>query len=185
MGCAPLAAVGLLYRRRGELTGFDQVRGDVDQFAVGVLTGLAQRLEGVPGQNPAPFGEDADGGADRAAMREGDFEVFGAVLAELGSGGDRGELGQQLDALTPAECQGLLQSRNIGRIAWNAASSPQILPISYGCAEGLLFFRTSPFGVLSELVRPTQVVLEVDDLDLIGITAERVTGRHFGSRWTT
>lgn len=133
---------------------------------------------------------------------------------------------QGFDAdLTPAECHALLMSHNVGRIAWNAGSGPQILPVSYGCADSLLFFRTSPFGVLSELVRPTQVVLEVDDLNLIrhtgwsvvvhgraravaapalvdhlwrvgsaepwaagtrnvfiGITVERVTGRHFDSR---
>lgn len=67
--------------------------------------------------------------------------------------------------LTVPECQALLESRDIGRIAWNAGGGPQILPISYACVGDLLVFRTSPFGVLSELVRPTQVVLEVDDLD--------------------
>lgn len=68
--------------------------------------------------------------------------------------------------LTPVESQVLLKSRNIGRVAWNSGSGPQILPISYACVGDLVFFRTSPFGVLSELVRPTHVVLEVDDLDL-------------------
>lgn len=68
--------------------------------------------------------------------------------------------------LTPAECQRLLDSRNVGRIGWNALSGPMILPISYMPVNDLLVFRTSPFGLLSELVRPTQVVLEVDDLDV-------------------
>lgn len=67
--------------------------------------------------------------------------------------------------LTPAECQTLLESRDIGRIGWNAGHGPQIFPISYACVADLIVFRTSPFGVLSELVRPTQVVFEVDDLD--------------------
>ncbi|MEW1955473.1 pyridoxamine 5'-phosphate oxidase family protein [Terrabacter sp. NPDC080008] len=67
--------------------------------------------------------------------------------------------------LTLPECQTLLESRDIGRIAWNAGGGPQILPVSYACVGELLVFRTSPFGVLSELVRPTQVVFEVDELD--------------------
>lgn len=126
--------------------------------------------------------------------------------------------------LTLSECQARLESRDIGRIAWNAGGGPQILPVSYACVGDLLVFRTSPFGVLSELVRPSHVVFEVDELDavrhtgwsvivhgraqavaspallthlwtvdgaepwaggvrnvFIGITAERVTGRSFGS----
>jgi hypothetical protein len=67
--------------------------------------------------------------------------------------------------LTAAECQALLESRDIGRIGWNAGHGPQIFPVSYAVVAELIVFRTSPFGVLSELVRPAQVVFEVDDLD--------------------
>jgi nitroimidazol reductase NimA-like FMN-containing flavoprotein (pyridoxamine 5'-phosphate oxidase superfamily) len=67
--------------------------------------------------------------------------------------------------LVPAECQALLESHNIGRIGWTAGDGPQLFPVSYACVDDLIVFRTSPFGVLSELVRPTQVVFEVDELD--------------------
>ncbi|MGO4596396.1 pyridoxamine 5'-phosphate oxidase family protein [Terrabacter sp. 2RAF25] len=67
--------------------------------------------------------------------------------------------------LSPADCQALLESRSIGRIGWSAGDGPQIFPISYACVADLIVFRTSPFGVLSELVRPAQVVFEVDELD--------------------
>jgi nitroimidazol reductase NimA-like FMN-containing flavoprotein (pyridoxamine 5'-phosphate oxidase superfamily) len=67
--------------------------------------------------------------------------------------------------LTPTECQTLLESRDVGRIGWSAGHGPQIFPVSYACVTDLIVFRTSPFGVLSELVRPTQVVFEVDELD--------------------
>ena len=67
--------------------------------------------------------------------------------------------------LTQAECRALLESRNIGRIGWTAGDGPQIFPVSYACVADLVVFRTSPFGVLSELVRPAQVVFEVDELD--------------------
>jgi len=67
--------------------------------------------------------------------------------------------------LSPADCQALLESRSIGRIGWTAGDGPQIFPVSYACVADLIVFRTSPFGVLSELVRPAQVVFEVDELD--------------------
>ena len=82
--------------------------------------------------------------------------------------------------LTLAECQTLLESRDIGRIGWNAGHGPQILPVSYACVAELIVFRTSPFGVLSELVRPTQVVFEVDDLDATQHTGWSVIARGRG-----
>jgi nitroimidazol reductase NimA-like FMN-containing flavoprotein (pyridoxamine 5'-phosphate oxidase superfamily) len=68
--------------------------------------------------------------------------------------------------LDPVSCEGLLKSHRIGRVAWQAADSLQILPVTYGCHDGTIIFRTSPYGVLSELIRPTDVVLEIDELDL-------------------
>jgi nitroimidazol reductase NimA-like FMN-containing flavoprotein (pyridoxamine 5'-phosphate oxidase superfamily) len=68
-------------------------------------------------------------------------------------------------AMTPARCQELLESQTVGRIAWQAADGPQILPVTYACHKGTIIFRTSPYGVLSELIRPTEVALEIDELD--------------------
>jgi uncharacterized protein len=68
-------------------------------------------------------------------------------------------------AITPARCEELLQSQSVGRIAWQAADGLQILPVTYAWYEGTIIFRTSPYGVLSELVRPTDVALEIDELD--------------------
>ena len=67
--------------------------------------------------------------------------------------------------LSPTRCQELLESQSIGRVAWQAADGPQILPVIYACHDGTVIFRTSPYGVLSELVRPTDVALEIDELD--------------------
>lgn len=50
-------------------------------------------------------------------------------------------------------------------MAWQAADGPQILPVTYVWHEEAAIFRTSPYGLLSELVRPTDVVLEIDELD--------------------
>ena len=67
--------------------------------------------------------------------------------------------------MSPSRCQELLESQSIGRIAWQAADGPQILPVTYAYHEGTIIFRTSPYGVLSELVRPTDVAMEIDELD--------------------
>jgi uncharacterized protein len=68
-------------------------------------------------------------------------------------------------AITPGRCEELLQSQSVGRVAWQAADGLQILPVTYAWYEGTIIFRTSPYGVLSELIRPTEVALEIDELD--------------------
>jgi nitroimidazol reductase NimA-like FMN-containing flavoprotein (pyridoxamine 5'-phosphate oxidase superfamily) len=68
-------------------------------------------------------------------------------------------------AISPARCEELLQSQSVGRVAWQAADGPQILPVTYAWHEGTIIFRTSPYGVLSELIRPTEVALEIDEID--------------------
>lgn len=71
----------------------------------------------------------------------------------------------QVALLSEPECGRLLASHSVGRVAWQAADGQQILPVTYVFRSGLLYFRTSPQGILSELVRPTDVAFEVDDLD--------------------
>jgi len=67
--------------------------------------------------------------------------------------------------LAAAQCRDLLAQRHVGRIAWTAADGPQLFPISYVWHDDQVVFRTSPYGVLSELVQRTAVVFEVDDID--------------------
>ena len=52
-------------------------------------------------------------------------------------------------AISPTHCQELLQSQSVGRVAWQAADGPQILPVTYVWHDGTIIFRTSPYGVLS------------------------------------
>jgi nitroimidazol reductase NimA-like FMN-containing flavoprotein (pyridoxamine 5'-phosphate oxidase superfamily) len=72
---------------------------------------------------------------------------------------------RQFNPLTQSECIRLLETHSLGRLAWQAADSQQVRPINYAFRSGAVYFRTSPTGILSELVRPTDVALEVDDLD--------------------
>ena len=67
-------------------------------------------------------------------------------------------------ALSEERCRELLASHHQGRIAWTAADGPQLLPVSYALHNGDVAFRTSPYGALSQLRRPTMVAFEIDDI---------------------
>lgn len=70
-----------------------------------------------------------------------------------------------MTALTRPECLHLLDQHQVGRIAWQAVDAQQILPITYVVFDGRVYFRTSPYSILSDLLHPTAVALEVDELD--------------------
>jgi len=67
--------------------------------------------------------------------------------------------------LSRSQCEELLAEHDVGRIAWRASTGLQLLPVSYVWYEGGIVFRTSPHGVLAELIEPSDVVFEVDRLD--------------------
>jgi len=72
---------------------------------------------------------------------------------------------RHLDAIGRQQCLDLIESHHLGRIAWQAADLPQILPITYAMHQGSVYFRTLPDGLLAELAQQTSVALEVDELD--------------------
>ena len=67
--------------------------------------------------------------------------------------------------LTARQCEDLLATHRAGRVAWNAADGPLVLPVTYRMYTGEVFFRTSPYGVLSQLAEPTNVAFEIDEVD--------------------
>ncbi|GAB2577668.1 pyridoxamine 5'-phosphate oxidase family protein [Microlunatus antarcticus] len=70
-----------------------------------------------------------------------------------------------LHVLDEERCRALLASHHQGRIAWNAGDGPQLLPVSYALHLGEVAFRTSPYGALAQLRRPTMVAFEIDEID--------------------
>jgi uncharacterized protein len=68
-------------------------------------------------------------------------------------------------AISPARCLELLATISIGRLAWRAVDGLQLLPVSYVPYQSGVAFRTSPYGLLSDLVQRTEVVFEADQLD--------------------
>lgn len=67
--------------------------------------------------------------------------------------------------LDDKQCRDLLAAHHVGRIAWQAADGPLVLPVTYVYRDECVVFRTSPYGVISELIRPTDVALQIDGLD--------------------
>jgi nitroimidazol reductase NimA-like FMN-containing flavoprotein (pyridoxamine 5'-phosphate oxidase superfamily) len=76
---------------------------------------------------------------------------------------DRSE--RRFEALGREQCLDLMEAHHLGRIAWQAADLPQILPVTYAMHQGSAYFRTAPDSILAELAQPTSVALEVDELD--------------------
>jgi nitroimidazol reductase NimA-like FMN-containing flavoprotein (pyridoxamine 5'-phosphate oxidase superfamily) len=55
---------------------------------------------------------------------------------------DRSE--RHFEALAREQCLDLLESNHVGRVAWQAADLPQILPVTYAMHQGSVYFRTTP-----------------------------------------
>lgn len=72
----------------------------------------------------------------------------------------------QFGPLPATECLALLRSHSIGRVGWNSPEGPLIIPVTYALQDGAIVFRTTPYGVLSELRNERQVAFEVDEVDV-------------------
>ena len=78
---------------------------------------------------------------------------------------DDDEVIRTFSAISPARCVELLEAQTVGRVAWQAADAPEILPVVYTWHENSVIFRTSPYGPMSALSQPTDVAFEIDELD--------------------
>ena len=67
--------------------------------------------------------------------------------------------------LSRGRCEELLAEQHVGRVAWNAADGPEVLPVNYAWHVGQVVFRTVPYGALAALARRTPVAFEVDHID--------------------
>ena len=81
------------------------------------------------------------------------------------------------------ECERRLRQQTVGRVAWNAADGPQLLPVNYAYYNKTIVFRTASEGVISQLAHRTNVAFEIDGVDeearrgwsvVVRGTAERV-----------
>lgn len=77
----------------------------------------------------------------------------------------------QIGELSADSCRHLLSTTILGRVAWTSPDGPRVLPVNFRWDDGQLIFRTSPYGVLAQLVRRQPVAFEVDDVDPVSRTA--------------
>src|SRR3954451_23432589 len=67
--------------------------------------------------------------------------------------------------LSAAECERLLRSGVIGRVALATPEGPLIVPVNYVVFEDTIVVRTSAYSLLGTHARDTMVAFEVDDFD--------------------
>lgn len=73
---------------------------------------------------------------------------------------------RRFSTLSETECRARLKTHSIGRVGWDTAEGPQILPVTYALRDGAIVFRTAPYGSLSELRSARKVAFEVDEFDV-------------------
>ncbi|MBK9157504.1 MAG: pyridoxamine 5'-phosphate oxidase family protein [Propionibacteriaceae bacterium] len=70
------------------------------------------------------------------------------------------------ESLPPGECRQLLADSSVGRVCWPTPEGIQVLPVVYRFDGTVIVFRTSQGTRLAELLNPTAVAFQVDDLDM-------------------
>ena len=77
----------------------------------------------------------------------------------------------ELHVLSARECESLLRSHDVGRIAVSTPTGPHIVPVNYTVTQDAIIIRTSPYSVLGTYGRNTTLALEID-----GFNHERKRG---------
>jgi len=71
---------------------------------------------------------------------------------------------EDLEELSKQECERLLASQDLGRVAMVIDGRPQIFPVNYAFADGVVVFRTGE-GLKLERSPMTAVAFEADGID--------------------
>lgn len=70
----------------------------------------------------------------------------------------------ELEELSEQECERLLTQRDLGRVAIVVDGRPQIFPVNYAFADGVVVFRTGE-GLKLDRSPTTEVAFETDGID--------------------
>ncbi len=63
------------------------------------------------------------------------------------------------------ECEHLVRNATVGRVAWLSRLGLQVLPVTYTVMERNLYFRTAAKSILADFGEPTEVAVQIDDID--------------------
>jgi nitroimidazol reductase NimA-like FMN-containing flavoprotein (pyridoxamine 5'-phosphate oxidase superfamily) len=83
-----------------------------------------------------------------------------------------------------AECLRLLKAGVFGRVAFNAPTGPYIIPVNYAVANDRVVFRTTPYTLLGNYARDSQMAFEIDQVDYENATGWSVLVRGRGEAIT-
>lgn len=72
--------------------------------------------------------------------------------------------GRTLTELGEEECWRLLASTEVGRLAWNRAGWPSVVPVNFRVVERTIVVRISPYSVQAREIEDAQVAFEVDEI---------------------
>lgn len=67
--------------------------------------------------------------------------------------------------LSLEECNRLLRSGVVGRIAITTPSGPHIIPVNYSVVDDMVVFRTTPYSVIGTYGMNAPMAFEVDHVD--------------------
>jgi nitroimidazol reductase NimA-like FMN-containing flavoprotein (pyridoxamine 5'-phosphate oxidase superfamily) len=67
--------------------------------------------------------------------------------------------------ISPHECEDLLRSGVIGRVALSTPDGPLIIPVNYTVVDDTIVIRTSAYSALATYGRDAMLAFEVDHLD--------------------
>lgn len=63
------------------------------------------------------------------------------------------------------ECLELLRTKSVGRVAFNDAEGPVVLPVNYVVDNGTMLFRTAPQNSVARHILSGPAAFEVDETD--------------------
>ena len=84
---------------------------------------------------------------------------------------------QGLEVISPDECWRLLGAAPVGRVAFNEAGEPMILPVNHAVAGHRIVFRTLRGSLLHEALMAKPVAFQVDGFDTVERTGWSVVVR--------
>nr|WP_281385938.1 pyridoxamine 5'-phosphate oxidase family protein [Nocardioides luti] len=67
--------------------------------------------------------------------------------------------------MSQQECETLLRSGVVGRLALSTPDGPHVIPINYSVVDDAIIVRTSPYSLLGTYGRDSTLAFEIDQFD--------------------
>ena len=71
----------------------------------------------------------------------------------------------RVEELGERECLELLETKQVGRVAYNDADGPVVMPVNYVLQDSMVLFRVAPYSQLADRLRDGAASFQVDHVD--------------------